>query len=100
MTRPQRRAVNNVDLGGEGDGVLSSRETGSTDVLGPKREKPVKCLKRIRACSPKKGDLFVIVQLKCLHTNACSMGNKEQKLEVTVKPEKLPSNHYHCNMVG
>ena len=74
-----------LDLVGEGDGVLSNREEpGAADVLGTNRETPVKSLKGIRACSSKKVTRQV-AQLKCLYTNAHSMGNKQEELEATVQ---------------
>lgn len=76
-----------LDLPREVDGVLSNREhPGAADVLGSNREKPVKCLKRIRMCSSKKVT-WAVAQLQCLYINACSMGNKQEKLEAIVQLE-------------
>ena len=44
------------------------------------------CLKGIRASSSKKG-LWPIAQLKCLYTNACSMGNKQEELVAAAQME-------------
>lgn len=46
----------------------------------------MKHLKRIRARSSKKVT-WSIAELKCLHTNACNMGNKQEELEVIVELE-------------
>lgn len=43
-------------------------------------------LKSIRTCSSKKVT-WSIAELKCLHTNACNMGNKQEELEVIVELE-------------
>ena len=58
----------------------------SADLLGTNRETSVKCLKGIRVCSSKKASRS-IAQLKCLYTNAHSMGNKQEELEATVQLE-------------
>jgi len=52
------------------------------EVIGANRETPVKDLRGIRGCCSKKMTQPT-AQLKCLYTDAHSMGNK-QKLEVTV----------------
>lgn len=70
-------------VAGKSDGVLSNREKpGSAAVLGTKRETPVKHLKGIRECSCKKVTQSV-TQLKCLYTNAHSMGTEQEELEAT-----------------
>ena len=58
-------------------------EPGAPEVIGANRETPVKYLKGIKGCSSKKVTRPT-AQLKCLHTNARSMGNKQEELEATV----------------
>ena len=71
----------------EGDEVLSNtEEPGAAHVLGTNRETSVKHYEGIRAHSSSKVS-WLIAQLKCLYTNACSMGNKQQELEATVQLE-------------
>lgn len=61
--------------------VLSNREkSGTVDILGTKRETPVKCLKGIMAGSSKKVTRSV-TQLRCLYTNAHSMSGKQEQVE-------------------
>jgi len=68
-----------LDLTEEADGVLSNEEQGLADVLGTNKETSVKCLKGVRVCSSKKVT-WSIAHLKCLCTNAHSMGNKQDEL--------------------
>lgn len=76
-----------INLVGEWDEVLSNREEPQTaDVLGANRETLVKCLKAVRACSSK-NVTWLIVQLKCLYIDACSIDNKQEKLEDMVQLE-------------
>lgn len=81
---------------------MSNREEpGATDILGTNSEKPVKVLK---VCSSKMVT-GLIVQLKCLYTNAHSFGNR-QKLEASVHLENYDlititetwwdTNHIEC----
>ncbi|PKU38346.1 mitochondrial fission process protein 1 [Limosa lapponica baueri] len=49
-------------------------------------ETPVKYLKGIKRCSSKKVTQPT-AQLKCLYTNVCSMGNKQEGLEAIVQQE-------------
>ena len=56
---------------------------GAPEVIGANRETPVKYLKGIKGCSSKKVPRPT-AKLKCLYTNAHSMGNKRDKLEATV----------------
>ncbi|KAK4826217.1 hypothetical protein QYF61_006161 [Mycteria americana] len=58
-------------------------EPGPPEVIGSNRETPVKYLKRIKGCSSKKVT-WLTAQLKCLYTNAGSMGNKQEELETTM----------------
>jgi len=37
------------------------------------------------------------VQLKCMYTNACNMGNKQEELEAIVQQD---SYHHHRKVVG
>ena len=62
-------------------------EPGAPEVIGANRETPVKYLKGIKRCSSKKVT-WPTAQLKCLYTNACSMGNKPEELEATVLLER------------
>ncbi|KAK4808554.1 hypothetical protein QYF61_009857 [Mycteria americana] len=62
-------------------------EPGAPEVIGAKRETPVKYLKGIEACSSEKVTQPT-AQLKCLYTNARSMGNK-QELEATLLLESF-----------
>ena len=67
-----------LSLPEEGDGVLSNKEEpGAADVLGANRETLVKYLKENRAYSSKKVTRST-AQLRCLYTNACSMGCKQE----------------------
>lgn len=43
----------------------------------------MKYLKGIKGCSSKKMT-WLTAQLKCLYTNACSMGNKQEEVEATM----------------
>ncbi|KAK4806238.1 LOW QUALITY PROTEIN: hypothetical protein QYF61_013382 [Mycteria americana] len=54
--------------------------------MGAKREMPVKCLKARKGCSYMK-ETRTTAQLKCLYTNARSMGNKQEELEAIVHQE-------------
>ena len=58
-------------------------EPGAPEVIGANRETPVKYLKGIKGCSSKKVPRPT-AELKCLYTNAHSMGNKQEELEATV----------------
>ncbi|KAK4811271.1 hypothetical protein QYF61_023323 [Mycteria americana] len=53
---------------------------------GAKREMPVKHLKAHKGCSSMK-ETWTAAQLKCLYTNARSMGNKQEELEAIVHQE-------------
>jgi len=57
-------------------------EPGASEVIGANRETPVKYLKGIKGCSSRKVTPPT-AQLKCLYTNAHSMGNN-QELKATV----------------
>ncbi|KAK4827614.1 LOW QUALITY PROTEIN: hypothetical protein QYF61_019539 [Mycteria americana] len=61
-------------------------ELGDTEATGAKRETPVERLKARKGCSSMK-ETQVTAQLKCLYTNACSMGNKQEELEAIVYQE-------------
>ncbi|KAK4815183.1 hypothetical protein QYF61_021043 [Mycteria americana] len=54
--------------------------------MGAKRETPVKRLKAHKRCSSMKATRTT-AQLKCLYTNARSMGNKQEQLEAIVHQE-------------
>jgi len=58
-------------------------EPGAPEVIGAKRESPVKHLKGIKGCSCEEVTRPT-AQLKCLYTNAHSMGNKQEELEAIV----------------
>lgn len=63
---------------GEGDVPLSDRkESGNTSILGSNGKIPVNCFKGIRESSFEKV-MWLVAQLKCLYTDACSMQNKER----------------------
>ncbi|KAK4810724.1 hypothetical protein QYF61_007698 [Mycteria americana] len=64
----------------------SGVEPGDTEATGGKRETPVKCLKARKGCSSVK-ETRMTAQLKCLYTNARSMGNKQDELEAIVHQE-------------
>ncbi|KAK4811256.1 hypothetical protein QYF61_022153 [Mycteria americana] len=64
----------------------SGVEPGDTEATGAKRETPVKCLKAHKGCSSMK-EARTTAQLKCLYTNAHSMGNKQEELEAIVHQE-------------
>ncbi|KAK4813675.1 hypothetical protein QYF61_019568 [Mycteria americana] len=61
-------------------------EPGDTEAIGAKRETPVKRLKAHKGCSSMK-ETQTTAQLKCLYTNAHSMGNKQEELEAIVHQE-------------
>ncbi|KAK4810710.1 LOW QUALITY PROTEIN: hypothetical protein QYF61_007684, partial [Mycteria americana] len=61
-------------------------ELGDTEAIGAKREMPVKHLKAHKGCSSMK-ETWTTAQLKCLYTNARSMGNKQEELEAIVHQE-------------
>ncbi|KAK4810837.1 LOW QUALITY PROTEIN: hypothetical protein QYF61_008809 [Mycteria americana] len=71
---------------------LNGVELGDTEVIGAKRETPVKHLKAQKGCSSMK-ETRTTAQLKCLYTNARSMGNKQEELEAIVQQE-------NCDMVA
>lgn len=74
-----------LDSTGEGDVLLSDREQpGDTKNVGSNRKIPVNYPKGIREGISKKVTQLT-AQLKCLHTNAYSMGNKREELETTVQ---------------
>ena len=58
-------------------------EAGAPEVIGGSRETPVQYLRGIQVCSSKKVTRPT-AQLKCLYTDARSMGNKQEELEATV----------------
>ncbi|KAK4822159.1 hypothetical protein QYF61_010420 [Mycteria americana] len=60
-------------------------ELGDTEAIGAQREMPVKRLKAHKGCSMK--ETRTTAQLKCLYTNARSMGNKQEELEAIVHQE-------------
>ncbi|KAK4806806.1 hypothetical protein QYF61_005602 [Mycteria americana] len=64
---------------------LNTVELGDTEAIGAKRETPVKHLKAHKGCSSMKAR--VTAQLKCVYTNARSMGNKQEELEAIVHQE-------------
>ncbi|KAK4815791.1 hypothetical protein QYF61_007231 [Mycteria americana] len=64
----------------------SGVEPGDTEATGAKRETPVKRLKARKGCSSMK-EARTTAQLKCLYTNARSMGNKQEELEAIVHQE-------------
>ncbi|KAK4830743.1 hypothetical protein QYF61_013193 [Mycteria americana] len=64
----------------------SGVEPGDTEATGAKRETPVKRLKARKGCSSMK-ETRTTAQLKCLYTNARSMGNKQEELEAIVHQE-------------
>ncbi|KAK4821278.1 hypothetical protein QYF61_017642 [Mycteria americana] len=64
----------------------SGVEPGDTEATGAKRETPVKCLKARKGSSSMK-EARTTAQLKCLYTNARSMGNKQEELEAIVHQE-------------
>ncbi|PKU29771.1 rna-directed dna polymerase from mobile element jockey-like [Limosa lapponica baueri] len=59
-------------------------EPAAPEVVEVNRETPVRCLNRY---SPKKV-AQPTAQLKCLYTNACSIGNKQEELEATMLLER------------
>ncbi|KAK4830603.1 hypothetical protein QYF61_012029 [Mycteria americana] len=61
-------------------------ELGDTEAIGAKREMPVKRLKAHKGCSSMK-ETRTTAHLKCLYTNARSMGNKKEELEAIVYQE-------------
>ncbi|KAK4827179.1 hypothetical protein QYF61_015141 [Mycteria americana] len=61
-------------------------ELGDAEGIGAKRETPVKHLKAHKGCSSMK-ETRTTAQLKCLYTNARSMGNKQEELEAIVHQE-------------
>ncbi|KAK4811010.1 hypothetical protein QYF61_015714 [Mycteria americana] len=61
-------------------------ELGDTEAIGAQREMPVKRLKEHKGCSSVK-ETWTAAQLKCLYTNARSMGNKQEELEAIVHQE-------------
>ncbi|KAK4831196.1 hypothetical protein QYF61_015928 [Mycteria americana] len=65
---------------------LNRVELGDTEAIGAKRETPVKHLKAHKGCSSMK-ETRTTAQLKCLYTNARSMGNKQEELEAIVHQE-------------
>ena len=76
-----------LDSAGEGDVPLSDRrEAVNTDTSGSNREIPVNCPKRIRE-DFSKNVTRLIVQLKCLCTDACNVGNKQEELVSMVQLE-------------
>lgn len=67
--------------------AIQTKEPEAAHVLETNRETPVKCNKGIRLCSSKKLTRS-IGPLKCLHSNAYSMGNRQEKMEATVHLER------------
>ncbi|KAK4821699.1 hypothetical protein QYF61_027463 [Mycteria americana] len=61
-------------------------ELGDTEAIGAKRKMPVKRLKAHKGCCSMK-ETQMTAQLKCLYTNARSMGNKQEELEAIVHQE-------------
>ncbi|KAM6103455.1 uncharacterized protein LJ206_014212 [Theristicus caerulescens] len=79
-----------VHLRRAGDTAAQSKsygnEQGGLEVIGANREISEKFLKGTKGCSSKKVT-WMTAQLKCLYTNARSMGNKQEELEATMPPE-------------
>ncbi|KAK4829727.1 hypothetical protein QYF61_006188 [Mycteria americana] len=74
-------------VGYTGAQLKSNRvELGDTEAIGAKWETPVKRLKAYKECSSMK-ETRTTAQLKCLYTNARSMGNKQEELEAIVHQE-------------
>ena len=69
---------------GEGDVPLSEREEpGNTVILGNRREKPQIYPEAIwKGFSMKV--TWPIAHLKCIYTNICSMGNKQEEMDAIV----------------
>lgn len=69
---------------GEGDVPLSEREEpGNTVILGNRREKPQIYPEAIwKGFSMKV--TWPIAHLKCIYTNVCSMGNKQEEMDAIV----------------
>ena len=66
-------------------GVLGDREVrGNAVTLGGGKGKPQTCPGGIREGSSEKATRPV-AKLKCLHTSACSMGNKQEELETVAQ---------------
>ena len=66
-------------------GVLSDREAcGNAIILGGGNGKPQTCPGGIKEGSSEKATR-PIAKLKCLYTNVCSMGNKQEELETIVQ---------------
>ncbi|KAK4823010.1 hypothetical protein QYF61_024812 [Mycteria americana] len=61
-------------------------ELGDTEATGAQREMPVKRLKARKGCSSMK-ETRTTAQLKCLYTNARSMGTQQEELEAIVHQE-------------
>jgi len=61
----------------------SGNEPGAAEVIRANRKTPVKHVKGIMGCSFKKVT-WLTAQLKCLYTNARSMGNKKEELEAAI----------------
>ncbi|KAK4825626.1 hypothetical protein QYF61_001306 [Mycteria americana] len=61
-------------------------ELGDTEAVGAQRETPVKQVKAHKGCSSMK-ETRTTAQLKCLYTNAGSMGIKQEELEAIVHQE-------------
>ncbi|KAK4815696.1 hypothetical protein QYF61_006679 [Mycteria americana] len=72
--------------GAQPKSVLNGVELGDTEAIGAKGEMPVKRLKAHKGCSSMK-ETRTTAQLKCLYTNAHSMGNKQEELEAIVHQE-------------
>ena len=78
-----------LEVLGEGDELLSYREEPENPVnLGSSGGKPHICLRGLWEGSYRKA-VHLKAQLKCLYTNACSMGNKQEELETMVHLENF-----------
>ena len=69
---------------GEGDVRGDKEARGNAFTLGGGKGKPQSCPGGIREGSSDKA-MRPIAKLKCLYTNACNMGNKQEELETVVQ---------------
>lgn len=70
----------------KGGGWSSQEGPGAAEALANNSETPVNCHKGLRVSSSEKG-MWPIAQLKCLYTNAHSMGNKQEELAAVAHME-------------
>ena len=84
---------------GEGGALGNRKAHGNAVTLGGSRGKPQTCPGGMREGSSEKA-MSPVAKLKCLHTSACNMGNKQEELETIAQLGKYDLIAVTETMVG